>query len=84
MGLLTDEQRNELNATGELRLIDVESQREFVAVPAEIFEKWRRLLSDDKITDEERTRLAWEAGKSIGWDDPIMDEYNNYDELGNK
>lgn len=79
MAHLTDDQRNELKKTGELRLLDAETKQEFVAVPAEIFEKWRQIVCDDTITGEERARLAWEAGKSIGWDDPIMDEYNNYD-----
>jgi hypothetical protein len=35
---------------------------------------------DDFPTDEEHMRIGWESGKSIGWEEPEMAEYDSYDE----
>lgn len=63
---LTPGQRNSLPAGGgEARLIDPVSRREYVLVPAEVFERLRALYDDSPWTDEEMDLLAAESGDSL-------------------
>jgi hypothetical protein len=51
-----------------------------VVVRADVFDRIARLLYDDsEWTAEEMSRLAWDAGQGIGWDDPAMDAYDDYE-----
>ena len=80
---LTPEQRQQLRqANGaEVRFRDPEANREYVILPAEIYNRLRSILSDDgDWTPEEQLFLLAESGKRAGWDDPEMDVYDNYDE----
>ena len=62
-----------------VRLVDPETNVEYVVVPVETFERMRKgvYYDDGPITEEERTALLVEMGLSIGWDDPEMDVYND-------
>ena len=62
-----------------VRLVDPETDAEYVVVPIETFERMRKgvYYDDGPITEEERTALLVELGLSIGWDDPKMDVYND-------
>ena len=64
-----------------IRLIDPETNVEYVVLPAETFEQMRnRVYYDDgPITEEERRTLLIQAGLRAGWDDPEMDIYNDLD-----
>jgi len=62
-----------------VRVTDPETSREYFLLGKESFERLQEMLYDDSPwTDEEMDALAWEAGKNAGWDDPRMDEYNDY------
>ena len=62
-----------------VRLVDPETNVEYVVLPVETFERMRKgvYYDDSPITEEERTALLVEMGLSIGWDDPEMDVYND-------
>ncbi len=62
-----------------VRLVDPETDVEYVVLPIETFEQMRKGIyyDDGPITEEERTALLIEMGRSIGWDDPEMDVYND-------
>ncbi len=63
-----------------VRLVDPETNAEYVVLPAETFAKMQVMQYDDSpITEEEREALLVELGLSIGWDDPEMDVYNELD-----
>ena len=64
-----------------VRLVDPETNVEYVVLPAETFEQMRnRVYYDDgPITEEERRALLIQAGLRAGWDDPEMDVYNDLD-----
>ncbi len=65
------------------RLINPKTNEVFVLVPAEEFERVRSLLEVDFDLRETYTaQLA--AAMRAGWDDPAMDDYNNYDEAYKK
>jgi hypothetical protein len=77
---LTEQQAKAAAAQPEgLRLTDPGTNREYVLVRADLFDKLREPAYDDSPwTSEEREALAWEAGCHAGWDD--MSEYDNYPE----
>ena len=64
-----------------VRLVDPETNVEYVVLPAETFVQMQgKLFYDDSpLTEEERTALLVELGLSMGWDDPEMDVYNELD-----
>ncbi len=64
-----------------VRLVDPETNAEYVVLPAETFVQLREGLfyDDSPLTEEERSALLVELGLSIGWDDPEMDVYNELD-----
>jgi hypothetical protein len=80
---LTEQQRRQLQRAngGVVRLRDPEAAREYVILPAELYDRLRSMLYDDSDwTPEEQLRILAESGKRAGWDDPGMDVYDNYDE----
>ena len=64
-----------------IRLIDPETNVEYVVLLAEAFEQMRNAVyyDDGPITEEERRALLIQAGLRAGWNDPEMDIYNDLD-----
>jgi hypothetical protein len=71
--ILTPEQRRQVEQDGVMPIED----GAFVVVRADIFENVRSLIDGNELTLDEQRRLLAELGKSVGWDDPAMDAYNN-------
>jgi hypothetical protein len=78
---LTEQQIQALeNANGDApRVLNPRTKETFVLIRADEYER----LTEDEIdyspwTKEEMLTLAWETGKSIGWED--MDEYDDFPE----
>lgn len=66
-------------ASSPVQVTDPETQREYVVIPKETYDRMQESLYDDSPwTDEEMELLAWEAGKLAGWEE--MDEYDQYPE----
>ena len=59
MQTLTENQRQEMQQTGELRLVDPATKEEYVAVKAAVFDKVKRVLGydDSPWTPAERRSL---------------------------
>jgi hypothetical protein len=59
-----------------VELLDEETQRSYVLLPAEEFERLKGIaqyqLSDTYVAQVESAMRA-------GWNDPLMDEYDDYD-----
>ena len=80
MQSMTEPQRQEMQQTGELRLVDPATNEEYVAVKAAVFEQVKRILNyDDRPwSDAERTALLQSFGEKAGWNDPELDVYEEY------
>ena len=66
-----------------VRLVNPETNVEYVVLPAEIFNRMQGVFYDtDPLTPEERHQLLVRVGLSVGWDDPAMDVYNDLDPRG--
>lgn len=77
---MTAEFREALAASGQepLRVVDSQSNKEYVLVPAEAYEE----ILEAQLAALRETYPAQEAvARAQGWDDPIMDEYDHYDEV---
>lgn len=77
---LTDEQaRAAAEQPDGVRLTDPGTNRVYVLLPADVYDRLLESQYDDSPwTTEERDALAAEAGKHAGWDQ--MSEYDNYPE----
>jgi hypothetical protein len=77
---LSDHQQQAALQGEAVRVIDPNTRTEFVVIRSDVFDRLKGLLYDDNSpTDDELAALAWEAGKGIGWEDPRMAEYDDYD-----
>ncbi|MCY4403949.1 MAG: hypothetical protein OXD54_15390 [Candidatus Poribacteria bacterium] len=63
-----------------VRLVDPETNAEYVVLPAETYAQMQVIQYDDSpISEDEKKAILVELGLSIGWDDPEMDVYNELD-----
>lgn len=63
-----------------VRLIDPDTNTEYVVLPAKKFTEIQTAFYDDSpLTPEERRALLIQAGLRAGWNDPDMDVYNELD-----
>lgn len=63
-----------------IRLVDPETNLEYVVLPAKIFDRIQDVFYNaSPITIEEQRALLVKVGLSVGWDDPEMDVYNELD-----
>ena len=59
-----------------LELIDEQAHRAYVLVPADEFHRLKT-AAEDGLGDTYAAQI--ESAMQAGWDDPRMDEYNDYD-----
>lgn len=80
---ISEELRQEVQNSKDnlVRLVDPETNVEYVVLPAETFAQMQEghPYDDSPLTDEEQNELLVEFGISLGWDDPEMDVYNELD-----
>lgn len=80
MAELTQELCRELkSAAGKpLRVLDPETNEEYVLLTAEAFDRLSSLLQDQLFSQREKQFLIQEFGRRAGWDDPELDVYEEY------
>lgn len=78
MSTLTQEQRQMLRESGgdPLRLVDPDTNKEYVLVEAEVYDRCRAALTD--LDPREFYPGLHRTLRDEGWDEPHMDEYNRY------
>jgi len=81
MTTLTESQKQALTAAGgePLRLLDPETNRSYVLLPSESYDRFKALFEDVPFTLDEQQQLLRRAGERAGWDDPAMDVYDDLD-----
>ncbi len=66
-----------------IRLLDPETNSEYIILPAEIYNQIHSLFyNDEPLTSDERRNLLIKAGLRAGWDDSEMDIYNDIEPRG--
>jgi len=73
MSILSPEQRRQIEQEGVMAIDD----GAFVVLRADLYDRIRSLIDGEDLTIDEQRRLLSELGKSVGWDDPAMDVYND-------
>lgn len=78
---LSNEQRQAIDERhGEpVYVIDSVTQEQWVLVPARTFQKIRNLLGEDAADIQETYAAQDQLTAAEGWEDPAMDDYNDYD-----
>ena len=81
MQLLTEAQRREVRlATAEPpRFVDPDTSIEYVILSVQTYERIKPLLTDEPLSEADERQLLLDVGARAGWDDPIMDIYNDLD-----
>jgi hypothetical protein len=73
---LSDDQRQAVNTQGTpLQIVDPRTGSVYVLVKQNVFERVQSLLADNLA---ETYPAQIESAMRAGWDDPLMDEYNDY------
>jgi hypothetical protein len=77
---LTVEQQQALDAQPDapVRVVDERNHTEYVLLRADLYERVKALFEEDDLSDTYAAQM--ESAMRAGWDDPAMDDYNNYDE----
>ena len=76
---LTAEQREAIKLGQAVHFTDPQTQLECVLLRADVFDRVRTLLVDDRpLTQEEKLAAIEAAGLRAGWDDPALDVYEQY------
>ncbi len=82
MQTITPELRQAIEEAGNAppRIIDPETNIDYVLIRADVYENIRALVETDSGLDpKEMAHLLWETMKG-DWDDPKMDDYDDYPE----
>ncbi|HEV3262191.1 MAG TPA: hypothetical protein VG013_35390 [Gemmataceae bacterium] len=58
-----------------LRLVDPRTQQAYVLLRAELYDRVKSLLQQDRLTEDERRVILEGVWRRAGWDDPAMDDY---------
>lgn len=75
---ISEDLRQALGAVGTpLRLVDSQSGQTYVVVRETAYARVQSLLSDE-LSDTYPAQI--ESAIRAGWDDPVMDQYNDYDQ----
>lgn len=79
---LADDQRQAIDEQGgsPVYVVDAKTNARYVLLRAEQFESLRGLLADEDAVDPRTLYpLTARSAAAAGWDDPAMDDYNDYD-----
>lgn len=79
---LSEELQRAITDQGEapVEVLDPATNRTYVLIPREQYERLRPLFGADPVTPLEQRQLLRDVGRRAGWDDPRMDAYDRYDE----
>jgi hypothetical protein len=78
---LSNEQRRALEEQhgGPVFVVDSDTQQQYVLLPADTYQRIRALIDEDALDIRETYPMQEQVAASAGWDDPAMDDYNDYD-----
>jgi len=63
-----------------VQAVHPETGKIFFLISEDRYQQLKPLFEEDPISEEEQRFLLAEGGKRAGWDDPIMDVYDQYDQ----
>jgi hypothetical protein len=74
---LTEQQEQVLDASpSPPKVLAPHTNRTYVLVPSEVYERLEDLLDPGSLTVEERRTILQGVWKRANWDDPRMDDYD--------
>ena len=81
--VLSEQERQALrSAAGQpVQVVDPDTQRVYYLISGEQYETVRALLAENEADPREMYPLITKTAGEAGWNEPIMDDYDRYDEL---
>ncbi len=78
---LNDAQSKALEQAGSMlaRVTDPRTQKTYVLVSTDVFDRIKAMLAEDDYSLADTYRSQVDSAMQAGWNDPAMDDYNNYD-----
>jgi hypothetical protein len=78
---LSNEQRQAIEEQhgGPVLVVDGVTHEQYVLLPAEIYQRLRLFVEAEGFDIRETYPLQDNVAAEAGWDDPAMDDYNDYD-----
>jgi hypothetical protein len=76
---LNPEQISAIQQGQPVHLLEPQSGTECVLLPASVYRRVKAVIEDSPFSHDERLALLADSGKRMGWDDPSMDAYDDYD-----
>ena len=82
MTSISDELRQAVSAAAgrPVEVVDPETNTVYVLITQEMFGQLSKHAAED-LSEDERRSLLVRSGIAAGWDDPLMDDYDNYDKF---
>jgi hypothetical protein len=78
----TQDLRERLRSEGApVPVVDEQTQQKYYLISADQFEAIRPLLADVPFQPRELYPLTAKTAAAAGWENPVMDDYDRYDEL---
>lgn len=65
---------------GPVQLVDEMTRKVYYIISKEQFETIQALYDDREFSPHELYPLISKTAEAAGWDEPLMDDYDNYDE----
>jgi hypothetical protein len=78
---LTEDQSKAIEQAADtpLSVTDPRTRKTYVLVTFDVFERLKTLVGDAEGTLSDTYRAQVDSAMKAGWDDPAMDDYNDYD-----
>jgi len=78
---LTQEQSKALEQAGAApaSVTDPRTQKSYVLLGKDVFERIKSLIPSEDYSLADTYRAQVDSAIQAGWNDPVMDEYNDYD-----
>lgn len=83
MSSLSEQQRQELlaNPAGPVPVVDEQAGKTYYLISSEQYEAVRAFLNATEFDPREAYPQIAKTAAEAGWADPLMDDYDRYDEL---
>ena len=75
---LTPERRQELHEPEPVRAIDPDTRKEYVLVPADVYERMRAIVEEDGLDMRQVASLVERSMREDDFEDPSLESYQKY------
>ncbi len=75
---VTEQQRQELEVKGKVRVSDAQTKQEYVLLRADVYERMRAVFEDDALDSTQIGKLVEQTMREYDEGDPLLESYQKY------